>query len=614
MLIGQNVGPFHVEKELGCGAMGTVYLADYTKTGRKVALKVISPGLSDNEKLMERFDREVNILKQLKHPNIVRLLAFGRFHGSPFYAMEFIDGESLDQVLRRRGRFSWEEVVEMGKQVAQALQHAHENGVIHRDLKPSNLMFDRATNTVKLTDFGIAKDVDRTSITTEHKTIGTIAYMSPEQCQGLRNLTGKSDIYSLGIVLYELVTGRKPFEAENAMDMFLMHVQGKFERPSRLVPEIPMWLDTLICQCMEKKADHRPADAAMVAKALDEVKEKVASQESFSVRSAKKTAKTGKDARDREAAEALLEATGKPSRKRKRSELPEEEGRSSKGVWLTAAGLGTLLVLVIVLLVIGLWPASPADNLAAGEKLVQDAELLVDQGDLEGAHTRWIDAQDKYLLRVASDTDRDIAAKAKELLDRVKAGQLYRRGLKLMKEEPPKWEKANKEYWDELFRFPSENKHLAKYIDLARREMIQYEPKVLLEDAKKLAHPYDATGWPTALQKLERFRKRYPEHPKLDEVLTLEERLKIHQELLQALEAVQQGKMPNVPLDPEAKTAHDRALLALRLEAARNTEEARKAWKQLKDFGDQPKLGKPRWREPQVRPYYELAVAKLEAK
>ena len=124
-----------------------------------------------------------------------------------------------------RAPFTWEEVIEMGKPLCAALQHAHDKGIIHRDLKPSNLMLTRE-GMLKLTDFGIAKDVDVTALTGANNTIGTAAYMSPEQCKGERNLTGKSDLYSLGVVFYELLTGRKPFIAESSVDMFLMHVQA----------------------------------------------------------------------------------------------------------------------------------------------------------------------------------------------------------------------------------------------------------------------------------------------------------------------------------------------------------------------------------------------------
>src|SRR5262245_31014991 len=209
---GQTFGPFVIEKALGSGAMGAVYRARYKKDNRKMALKIISLGLIGNETSRARFDREASILKQLNHPNIVGFFGAGRSQGTPYYAMEFIEGESLDHVMNRRGRLTWEEVIQLGGQLCDALQHAHEKGIIHRDLKPSNLMIlpDR---TIKLTDFGIAKDTDVTALTAANCTVGTAAYMSPEQCRGEKTLTAKSDLYSLGVVFFELLTGRKPFLA-----------------------------------------------------------------------------------------------------------------------------------------------------------------------------------------------------------------------------------------------------------------------------------------------------------------------------------------------------------------------------------------------------------------
>src|SRR5262249_10878924 len=185
MLLGQQIGPFVVEKELGSGAMGAVYRGRYTKTGQRVAIKAMLPGMGDNENAQKRFKHEAEILKKCNHPNIVRFLHAGKFQGSFYYAMEYIEGESLDRVMARRGRMTWEEVVALGQQLCAALQHAHMEGVVHRDLKPSNLMV-LPNGTLKLTDFGIAKDPSLTQLTSANCTVGTASYMSPEQCRGER--------------------------------------------------------------------------------------------------------------------------------------------------------------------------------------------------------------------------------------------------------------------------------------------------------------------------------------------------------------------------------------------------------------------------------------------
>jgi eukaryotic-like serine/threonine-protein kinase len=322
MQVGQRVGPFDIEKQLGSGAMGSVYRARYRKTGDRVAIKVMLAGLGGNETALARFQREASVLKQLHHPNIVRFYAAGDFEGAPFYAMEYIQGEPLDRLLERGGRLTWEKVVELGKQVCAALKHAHDQGIVHRDLKPSNLML-LPDGTLKLTDFGIAKDLDVTQLTSANCTVGTAAYMSPEQCKGERNLTHKSDLYSLGVVLYELLVGRKPFLAETPMDMFLQHVQGTFERPARIVLEIPVWLDNIVCQLLEKKPEHRPFDAAIVADALDKVAEKVANQQSAGVERVKSRVgersmrETKIDATDRKAAATLRTGFGRGRKKRR---------------------------------------------------------------------------------------------------------------------------------------------------------------------------------------------------------------------------------------------------------------------------------------------------------
>jgi serine/threonine-protein kinase len=254
------------------------------------------------------------------------------------------------------------------------LQHAHEQGIVHRDLKPSNLMV-LADGTLKLTDFGIAKDLDGVQLTSANCTVGTASYMSPEQCKGDRNIGHKSDLYSLGVVLYELLTGVKPFEATSAMDMFLKHVQGKFERPSRVVMDIPPWLDTLVCHLLAKKIEERPFDAAVVSAALDQVVEKVSAQRSAGVdaitggsmtggRSASRTTMTGED---RTAARTLAQGIGKSKRKRKSKPF-------YKSVWFQALGLVLALLFVGGLIFLAVRPPDP-------DLLYEQAKQLMESGD-----------------------------------------------------------------------------------------------------------------------------------------------------------------------------------------------------------------------------------------
>jgi serine/threonine-protein kinase len=389
MLVGQNLGPFRIDRELGSGAMGAVYRGRYEKTGQLVAVKVMAPGLgSTNANAAARFEREAAILKQFNHPNIVRLFGIGKSHGTRYYAMEYIEGESLDRVMSRRSRMTWEEVVTLGQQLCAALQHAHEQGVIHRDLKPSNLMILK-DGTLKLTDFGIAKDMDVTRLTSANCTVGTAAYMSPEQCRGDPDLTHKSDLYSLGVVFYELITGHKPFEAENAMDMFMQHVQGTFVRPAKRVLDIPVWLDNLICQLLEKKPEHRPLDAATIYVALGKIQEKVEAQLSAGVEAAKQRVidrprgDAPPDETDREMARTLLVGKGKKKRRIKRQKFYE------KG-WFVIAGLFALFGALGLALFLVLRPPPP-------EKFYEDAEKLMKSSSYDDHATALEQPIKKYL-------------------------------------------------------------------------------------------------------------------------------------------------------------------------------------------------------------------------
>ncbi len=380
MLVGQTIGSgayrFEIGRELGSGAMGTVYRATFHKNGveSEVALKVVALGLLGNEGAMARFEREANILKQLRHKNIVRLYATGAYRKTPFIAMEFVDGEALDRVLARRGKLAWEEVVAYAKHLCEALQYAHDKGIIHRDLKPSNLMI--ATDGVlKLTDFGIAKDADMTALTGANSTIGTAAYMSPEQCKGDKNLTNKSDLYSLGIVLFELLTGRKPFMADSTIDMFMKHVEEVPPRLGKLVPDMPQKLESLILQLMEKDKDHRPVDAAWVIRMLSEVEEDFFTRKSagLDVATARKSNRRRSDDKpideaDRDAARALK---GIKKKKKKKVAVPWHQKQWPKAVGLS---LGILAIVVAIYFAVR---APSADKLAAAiERASTDSSRL----------------------------------------------------------------------------------------------------------------------------------------------------------------------------------------------------------------------------------------------
>ena len=366
MLVGKEFGPYLVDKELGSGAMGTVVRAKHKKSGDLVAIKLMSLALGSSEAAIARFVREVAILKQLDHPNIVKYKGSGRYHGSPFYVMEYVEGESLDHILARRTRLPWEEVVKIGIDLCAALQHAHDKGIIHRDLKPSNLMVLK-NGVVKLTDFGIAKDTDVTALTAANSTVGTAAYMSPEQCRGTRDITLKTDLYSMGIMFYELLTGRKPFVGETAMEVFLQHAnKTEYKTPAQIVLEIPIWLDTLVCQLMEKEPRKRPINGNAVADSLRLIMEKIEVQRSAGVEAATKRRvdRTGGDKKldeeDKTAARVLL---GKKKKKK-------EEPFYTKG-WFTLSALALIGLTLMTCFYFAVLKTPSADT------LYSQAEVLI---------------------------------------------------------------------------------------------------------------------------------------------------------------------------------------------------------------------------------------------
>ena len=271
----ERVGPWKVERRLGAGGMGTVYLGTHEETGQVAAVKVLSAGLSRDPGVAERFRREAATLRKLSGPHIVTLFDDGEDEQLEqlYFSMEFVEGPTLADLLRERRRLSWHEAIDIALQVCTALKAAHVAGVIHRDLKPSNLLIG-TDGVVKLTDFGVAQVFAEQRLTVTGGVIGTAEYMSPEQAEG-RRCTKQSDLYSLGAVLYVMLTGRPPFTGNSPLDILRLHQTGRFDRPSLYAPETPRLLEEIVCQLMEKDPAKRFQDAHVVSLRLREVVRRV---------------------------------------------------------------------------------------------------------------------------------------------------------------------------------------------------------------------------------------------------------------------------------------------------------------------------------------------------
>ncbi len=266
----RRIGPFILGRQIGAGGMGIVYLATHIESGKQVALKVLPPALSDDEKLLLRFEREIGILKRMKHPNIVKYYGGGTHQGERWYAMEYVDGGSLQDILKKRKRLTWDQAIQVGRQLTSALEHAHNAGIIHRDLKPGNL-FVTKNGRIKLGDFGIARDTEATALTAAGKTVGTYAYMAPEQIHGNAPISRKTDLYATGCLLYELLVGETPFVTANPAEMLMMHLNDYPYNLHEKDVECPLAFDQLVERLLQKNQDDRPFDALAVNTELEHI-------------------------------------------------------------------------------------------------------------------------------------------------------------------------------------------------------------------------------------------------------------------------------------------------------------------------------------------------------
>ena len=262
-LTGQSIGRYQILEQLGEGGMATVYKAYDTRLERNVAFKVLRTDLFGQavlDQVLKRFEREAKSLAKLKHPNIVNILDFGEYEGKPYLVMEYLPGGTLKQKLEQK--IPWQEAIQILIPVARGLSYAHQHGVIHRDVKPANVLIDQNQEPI-LTDFGIAKLLEGASghtLTGSGVGIGTPEYMAPEQGVGASTIDSRADIYSLGIVLYEMITGRKPYLAETPMAVVLKHMNDPLPRPTDFVPDLPEGVEHILFKALAKDPNDRYAD------------------------------------------------------------------------------------------------------------------------------------------------------------------------------------------------------------------------------------------------------------------------------------------------------------------------------------------------------------------
>src|SRR5215813_7804581 len=257
-------GRYRIVGLLGKGGMGEVYKAEDLKLNQTVALKFLPESIALDGGMLARFHNEVRIARQVAHPNVCRVYDIGEVEGLSFLSMEFIDGEDLSSLLRRIGRLPGDKAVELARQMCAGLAAAHEAGVLHRDLKPANVMID-GRGKARITDFGLA--VVSEELRGDDVMAGTPAYMAPEQLTG-KEVTQRSDIYALGLVLYELFTGKRVFEAKSIQELISLHEKSTPPTPSSHVKDIDPLAERVILRCLEKDPKARPASAVQVALAL----------------------------------------------------------------------------------------------------------------------------------------------------------------------------------------------------------------------------------------------------------------------------------------------------------------------------------------------------------
>jgi len=270
-------GRYQIIEELGKGGMGKVYKVHDMKIKEKIALKLIKPEIAKDKKTIERFSNELRLTRKIRHKNVCQMFDLGEDQGTQFITMEYVPGEDLRSLIRRIGQLPIGKSISIFKQICEGLAEAHRLGVVHRDLKSNNIMIDKEGN-VRIMDFGIARSLEAKGITGAGMMIGTPEYMSPEQVEG-KEVDQRSDIYSLGVILYEMVTGRVPFEGDTPFTIGMKHKGEIPQNPKKLNSQISDELDRVIMRCLEKEKEKRYPSAGEVRSELENIEKGIPTSE-----------------------------------------------------------------------------------------------------------------------------------------------------------------------------------------------------------------------------------------------------------------------------------------------------------------------------------------------
>ncbi|QDT66300.1 serine/threonine protein kinase [Calycomorphotria hydatis] len=427
-MLPDRVGSYIIEKELGSGGMGNVYLGHHIETHEPAAIKVLPASLAREEGFVARFEREANALSMLDHPNIVQLYEHGAEGDSYYLAMEYAEGETVLAMLKRVRRIPWRDVIHYALQICAALKHAHDSGVVHRDLKPSNLMITQE-GTVKLLDFGVAQVFAGTRLTATGGIIGTVEYMSPEQAQG-RRVTKKSDLYSLGAVMYAMLAGKPPFSGSTMLDVVQKHKFGQFDRPRHFAPQMPYWLDELVCELLEKDPDKRPPDARVLARRLNEILKKVEISDREETSAENKSTPAMRDV-PTDAPTRTAPGTTQPD-----MQNPREPGEATLFSSLMRADIeaqqmkgpvakffdNTLVLIVLFVLIVG-----GGIYLYQTQRMTPEKQLAKARNILgEPPSNRWILARNEYLLPLLDNDPNRWSPEVEPLLQQISHWELSR--------------------------------------------------------------------------------------------------------------------------------------------------------------------------------------------